>query len=177
MREKTISSTTVFDGRVLRLDVLDVELESGRRSRREIVRHPGAAVVLPQLPDGRFVLVRQFRKPLDRYLVEAVAGTLEKGEDPRTCALREVREETGHDAEMLRELGVIYPAPGYCDESLHAYYARVSGDPGNLDTDEDETIEVVYAPADRVEAMIDAGEIRDSKTLAIWLLHGRREAE
>ena len=80
MNEKTLSARTVFDGRLLHVEVLDVELPSGVRSVREIVRHPGASVILPQRPDGQFLFVRQFRKPLERQLLEAVAGTLDPGE-------------------------------------------------------------------------------------------------
>ena len=106
MNEKTIGAKTIYDGRVLRLEVLDVELESGLRTSREVVRHSGAAVVLAQLPDGNFLFVRQFRKPLDMDVLEAIAGLVEKGEDADACAAREVEEETGHEVEALTKLGV-----------------------------------------------------------------------
>ena len=93
--EKTLASRTVFDGKLLCLEVIDVEVEPGVESVREVVRHPGAVVLLPQLPDGRFVLVRQFRKAIEEEILEAVAGTLDPGEDPLNCAGRELAEETG----------------------------------------------------------------------------------
>jgi ADP-ribose pyrophosphatase len=160
----------------LRLDVLDVELESGGQSVREIVRHPGAAVVLPQLPDGRLVLVRQFRKAVEKFLVEAVAGTLEDGEDPDACALRELVEETGHAAGDLVKMGVVYPAPGYTDELLHMYYARLSGIRQAASPDEDENLEIVYVSPREFEGMIGRGEIEDAKTLAAWVLYKSRAA-
>lgn len=171
MNEKTVGSRRVFDGRLLKVDVLDVELESGKRSVREIVRHPGAAVILGQLPDDRFVFVRQFRKPLEADIIEAVAGTLEPGEDPIECAAREVKEETGYEAINLKKLGVIVSSPGYTDETLHVYFAQLAADQGELQSDEDEQLDVVYLTKDRVEKMIVADNIRDAKTLAAWLLY------
>lgn len=177
MHEKTLSSKTVFDGRLLKLDVLEVELEPGTRTVREIVRHPGAAVILPQLPDGRFVFVRQFRKPLETELVEVVAGTLDPGEDPADCAARELREETGYDAGEFRKLGVIFPSPGYTDERIHVYYARLLPARRESSPEKDEKLNVVYLAAERVEEMISNGEIGDAKTLAAWLLYKSGAAE
>jgi len=174
MKEKTVNSKTVFAGRLLNVDVLDVELEMGVRSMREIVRHPGAAVVLAQLPDGQFVFVRQFRKPLEMELIEAVAGTLEPGEDPADCAARELKEETGHNAGELRELGVIFSAPGYTDEKLHVYYSRVHSARSDVSPDEDENLDLVYLAAERVEEMISSGKIMDAKTLAAWLPYQKK---
>lgn len=174
MHEKTLSSNTVFAGRLLKLDVLDVQLDSGARGTREIVRHPGAAVVAPQLPDGRFVLVRQFRKPLEKVMLEFVAGTLGKNETPADCAARELREETGYDAEKLTKLGVIFPAPGYTDEALHVYFAKLRPKAGEISPDPDEQLEVVCLTAQDMEQMISSGKIEDAKTLAAWLLYLRR---
>jgi ADP-ribose pyrophosphatase len=174
--EKTIRAERAFEGRLVKVDVLDVELASGQRARREIVRHPGAVVVLAELPDGRFVFVRQFRKALEQELLEAVAGTLEPGEHPDACAARELEEETGYGVERLSRLGAIYPAPGYSEEVLHAYHARLRAAPGSSRPDADEKLAVVHLSAGEVEAMIQAGGMADSKTLAVWLL-GRSRAE
>lgn len=170
MREKTLSSRTVFDGRLLRVDVLNVELDSGVRAVREIVRHPGACVVLPRLPDGRFVFVRQFRKPVEREIVEAVAGVLKPGEDPADCADRELWEETGFKATGLHSMGVVYSSPGYCDEQLHFFYAQLSLEQGSPNPEDDERIEVVYLSAEQIEKMISEGEIVDAKTVVAWQL-------
>ena len=171
--ERTLSSRMAFEGRLLQVEIQEVELATGQRSVREIVKHPGAVVVLARFSDGRLVLVRQFRKPLDRDVLELVAGTLDPGEDPDVCAVRELKEETGFEARALKKLGVLYPAPGYTTETLHAYLADIDGDPGALDPDEDEHICRVIMHEDELVKRIDAGEIGDAKTLATWLLYSR----
>ena len=171
MSEKTLRSETVFTGRLLEVDVLEVELDSGARSIREIVRHPGAAAVLAELPDGRFVLVRQFRKPCEAGVVEIVAGVLEPGEEPGECAARELEEETGHKAEELTKLGMVRPSPGYTDEVVHLYHARVDAVPGSSRPESDERIEVLHVDRSAAERMMAAGQISDAKTLAAWLLY------
>jgi len=171
VREDTLQTDRVFEGRLFDLDVLEVELETGQRARREIVRHPGAAVVLAQHDDGRFVFVRQFRKPIEDKLLEVVAGTLAAGEAPDACARRELIEETGYAARELTALGMLYPAPGYTDECLHVYFARLEPEQQERRLDDDERIEVVRVTEPEIEAMIVAGDIRDAKTLAAWLLY------
>lgn len=178
MHEETTASRTVYRGRYIRLDVVDVRLPTGRASVREVVRHPGAAVVLPETPDGRFVLIRQYRKAVDRDLIEAVAGTLAPPESPEACARRELEEETGYRAESIRFLGAVYPAPGYTDERMHLYHARVGATPAAAQPEEDEQIDVVLMDRQEIERRIAQGCIEDAKTLAIWSLyrHGAGEA-
>jgi ADP-ribose pyrophosphatase len=171
MPEKTISSKRGFDGRLLKVDVLEVELQSGRRSIREIIRHPGAAVVLGRLPDGNYVFVRQFRKAIESELIEAVAGGLNEGENPDQCAVRELAEETGYRAKRMTKLGLVFPAPGYTDEKLHIYFAELDPQRGITHTDEDESIELVLLDRTQVEGMLAKGEINDAKTLAAWMMH------
>ena len=169
-RERTLKSRTVFKGRVLNVEVLDIEVEPGKRSVREIVRHLGAAVVLARLADGRFVFVRQFRKAVEREMLEVVAGGLERGEAPAACAARELTEETGYKASRLIKLGTAYPAPGYTDEKLHIFFADVRSAQGVGEPDEDERIEVSYLSEKDVDGLIKAGKIHDAKTLSAWLL-------
>lgn len=171
MREKTIGCRTVFKGHLLTLDVVDVELENGVRSTREIVRHRGAAAVLARLPDGRFVLVRQFRKPVERDVLEIVAGLLEEGEAPEACARREVREETGHDVDRLVRLGTVCPSVGCMDEHIQLFYARLKDGPAEISLDHDEHVEPVLLTAEEINDLIRRGDIEDSKTLAAWLLY------
>ncbi len=174
MHEKTIHLETAFRGKLVQVDVLDVELDCGKRAIREIIKHPGAAVILAQLPDERFVLVRQYRKAIETALLEAVAGTLDPGESPETCARRELTEETGYTAESLHDLGVIYPAPGYSEERLYVYYAKLSPERGPMRPDDDERLEVECFSTDELESMMERGEICDAKTLAAWTLYRRR---
>ena len=171
MKEKTLSTKTVFKGRLLRVDVVQIETEDGARSDREVVRHSGATAVLTQLPDGRFVLVRQYRKPVEREMIEIVAGVLKPGEDPDRCAVREVKEETGYTVRELVKLGTIFPSPGYTTEKLHLYFARLFAEQGGLEQDEDERVDTVYLTAEEIRTLIRKGEMKDGKTLAAWLLY------
>jgi len=174
MNETATATERVFDGRLLKVDRVQVNLDDGTTASREIVRHPGAAVVLCRKPDGTFVFVRQFRFAAGGDLLEAVAGTLDPGEDPAACAQREVAEETGYQPLELISLGAAYPAPGYTEERLHFFFATVPETPGHQAPDDDERVEVVELTASRIEEMIARGELNDAKTLAVWLLYLRQ---
>jgi len=171
VREKTISSETVYDGRIVKLELVDVELENGTASKREIIRHAGAVVILAREEDGRFVFVRQFRKPVESEMLELVAGTLEKGEDPETCARRELEEETGCSARSLRHLGTVYPSPGYVDERMEIYFAELADGRRAPRLDADEHVVPVRLTREAFTEQVRRGEIRDAKTLAGWLLY------
>ncbi|MEI6563537.1 MAG: NUDIX hydrolase [bacterium] len=177
MHEKTLSITPVFTGRLLSVEVLQVELEPGRRAYREIIRHPGAIAAVAQIPDGRFVFVRQFRKPVERDVLEIIAGRKEEGESPEDCAAREIKEETGHDIVALYPLGPLYPSPGYVDELIHLFHAELAESPSVQNGDPDERITVEYLTREEFESMIDGGLIDDAKTLAAWLLFTRRNTQ
>lgn len=171
MKERTINSKHRFTGRLIKVDLLNVRLDNGREARREIVRHPGAVAVLCRRPDGRFVFVRQFRKPVESELLEVVAGTREPDEGPAVCARREVQEETGYKVLSLKRLGSIYTAPGYCDERIEIFFAeirpsRIQGCP-----DPDEQIEMVSLDKKQIETMLISGKIKDAKTLAAWTMY------
>lgn len=167
MQEKTIRSIRVFDGRLIQVDALDIELEPGHKARREIVRHPGAVAVWARAPDGRLVFVRQFRKAIEQELLEIVAGTLEAGETPEACARREIREETGYVAKTLLPLGAIFTAPGFCTERIYIFYAELA-DGGGADPDADERLTVVLLDESEWKAMMSNQAICDAKTLAAW---------
>lgn len=173
MHEETISTRTVFQGRALTLDVVDVQLPDGRESVREIIRHPGAAVILARRADGAFVFVRQFRKAVEDILLEVVAGTLDPGETPEACARRELREETGYEAESIEALGTVFPAPGYSSEQLHFFLASLKPTPKPPCPDEDEMLETAILSADEIDTLISSGGIVDAKTMVAWMLYRR----
>jgi ADP-ribose pyrophosphatase len=175
MYEKTVSKKTVFEGRILNVDVLEVELEDGRRSVREIVQHGVAVAIIPQLPDGRFIFIRQFRKAMERVCFEVVAGNCDPGEDEAVSAARELQEETGYTAESIELLGPIFPSVGYCTERIDIFYATV-GEQGATSFDEDENIETVILSEAEMDDMIRNNEIADAKTLAAWMLYKAKKA-
>jgi len=169
MYEKTIGSKTVFEGRIMRIEVLDVELPDGRTSTREIVRHGVAVAVIARRRDGRFVFIRQFRKAMERICFEVMAGNVDSGEASETAAVRELKEETGYEPDSIRFLSSIYPSMGYCDERIDIFYADVH-EPGETDFDHDEHIETVLVTEEEMDEMIRASKVQDAKTLSAWML-------
>ena len=172
--EKTLGTRTAFQGRALRLDVIDIEMPDGRRSSREVVRHRGAVAILARTPDRRFLFVRQYRKAIESPFVEVVAGSIEPGEAPDVAAHRELREESGYRATRLLPLGTIVACPGYSEERLHLFFAELEAQPGATDPDADEHVETLLLPEASVEQALLDETITDAKTLACWLLWKRR---
>jgi ADP-ribose pyrophosphatase len=170
MHEKTLKRETVFAGRLVQVETLEVELETGLHAYRELVRHPGAVCVLLRAPDRRFVLVRQFRVGAQKQMLEVVAGILDAGEAPEAAAHREVREETGFRLARLVRMGVLYPTPGYVEERIICYYGVASAG-GDRQLDHDERVEVELIAEQAFTARIRRGEIEDAKTLAAWALY------
>lgn len=150
-------------GRILDLNSETWRMPDGRDGDFEIVRHPGGAAVLPILPDGRLLLLRQFRPAAGGSLVEIPAGRLERGELPRQCAARELSEETGWRATSLTPLGTVYSTPGFCDEQIHLFVAGQL-EPGTPQRDADEFIELFSVTLAEALVMIEQGEVPDSKT-------------
>lgn len=175
MHEKTIESKTVFDGRILRVEVLDVELPDGRITTREIIRHGVAVAVIARRRDGQFVFIRQFRKAMERICFEVMAGNVDPGESSEFAASRELQEETGYTPDTLRFLSSIYPCMGYCDERIDVYFAEVH-EPGDTDFDHDEQIETLLLSEQEMDERIQKGNVEDSKTLAAWALYKQRIA-
>lgn len=162
--EKKLSGKTVYSGKILKLEVDEVELPDGKKSFRECVRHSGGAAVLC-VDKGRVLLVRQFRYLYGEVIYEIPAGKLEKGEDPAEAAVRELKEETGITASVTPFLK-LYPTPGYTDEVIHIYLAEYVGCAGERHLDDGELLEVCYKPLKEVLKMIESGEITDAKTVA-----------
>lgn len=176
MYEKTLSRKTVYKGCIIDVDVVDVELENGKRSVREIVKHGVAVAIIPRLPDGRFAFIRQFRKPMERICFEVVAGNVDHdGEHESETAIRELQEETGYIAESMELLGPIFPSIGYCTERIDVFFCDVTGK-GATSFDDDERIETVIASEDEIDHMIRNNEIYDAKTLAAWMLYKAKKA-
>jgi len=166
MNYKVTKSENVFNGIVfdVKLDIL--EYDSGNAGRREVIHHNGGAVVLPITDDGKLVLIKQFRYPLQEILIEAPAGKLEIGEDPMICATRELTEETGYTAEKIISLGKISTTPGFCDEIRYLYLAQ-DLTAGEHNREEGEYgMEVFVYSLSEVDEMIKNGELYDSKTIA-----------
>jgi len=167
--EKTISSKIIYQGRILTLREDTVSLPGEIVGKREIVSHPGAVAVVVETEKG-FVLVRQYRKPLEEALWELPAGKLEQGEDPLSAAKRETYEETGYRPGRLDFLTCLYTSPGFADERIYLYSAREL-EKGKAHPDPDEFLEVGIFPRGELEALLYSGEIRDAKTVAGLLLY------
>lgn len=171
--EKTISSKTVFEGRVFDVEIKDITTPEGNKSTREIVKHPGGACVLPVDDDGNCYLVKQFRSPFEEVMIEAPAGKLEKGEDPLHCVSREITEETGLTAGTIECVGAIAATPGYCSEVITLYIGTGLGYMGG-NPDPNEYIATVKMPLADAIKMAENGEIRDAKTVVLLYKAARR---
>ena len=169
IEEKILSSEPIYEGKLVKLYRDTVELPDGKQADREIVKHPGAVAMVPLLPGGDVLLVRQYRTAARRILLEIPAGTLEPGEDPLIAAERELQEETGYKPGKLVRLGAQYTAPGYTSELIHLFLATEL-EAARLDADDDEFIEVVRLPFDEALRQVIAGEIPDGKTQVALLL-------
>lgn len=174
MEEKTLASRRIFEGRALTVDVLDIEMPDGRKSTREVLRHRGAVCILCERQDGRFIFVRQYRKAVERTLLECVAGCMEPGETPEVSAERETREESGYAVRKLTPLGQSLPAPGYCDEVHYHFHALLEATPCGLALDSDENLCPVALTAEEIDQAIDSGELDDGKTIILWELYKRK---
>ncbi len=163
LTEKTLSSEVVFSGRVFDTIVKKVMLSDGSTSTREIVKHNGGACILPVDDDLNCYMVRQFRSPFEKILLEVPAGKIEIGEDPKVCAVRELHEETGFEASEVIDLGKMICSPGYDSEIIYLYAARGLNFIGEK-PDEGEFLNCEKIPLQTLVEMADRGEISDSKT-------------
>lgn len=169
---KTISSQKVFAGRVFSVTV-DTVREGELTYQREVVHHGGSAVIVPVFDDGTVALVRQYRHPAVRYLLEFPAGTLAEGERPEHGAERELQEELGVTAGRMEKLTEFFVSPGFCEEKMWVYLATELVQ-GQQRLEEDEIIEVVRLPISEALEMITSGEIQDAKTIIGLMLAAPR---
>jgi ADP-ribose pyrophosphatase len=168
LKEELRRSEHVYGGKLLQVYRDVVVLSDGHEEIREVMRHPGAAVVVPYLGEGRFITVRQYRYPLDRETREFPAGRLDLDEDALACARRELAEETGYTAGWWKHLFSLHPAPGYTDEQLDIFLA---GDlrEGKSHPDADEQVVVEKTSLDELAEEFRRGRLTDSKTVAAVL--------
>ncbi|AOH55599.1 ADP-ribose pyrophosphatase [Peribacillus muralis] len=163
--EKTLSSEKIFTGRVISLQVDEVELPDGKTSKREIVKHPGAVAIIALTADNKIIMVEQYRKALERSLIEIPAGKLEKGEEPVLSAERELEEETGYECEKMEHIISFYTSPGFADELVHLYVAHNLKKKENAaPLDEDEFVELIELTLEEAENHLLEGKIQDAKT-------------
>lgn len=164
LREETIDSSLVYDGALLKVNRDNVRLPDGNASVREYIRHPGAAVIIAFLDNGKLLLERQFRYPLQRVFIELPAGKIDAGEEPLQCAKRELLEETGFQAETWHEIATIHPCIGYSDERLIYFQAEKLSFKGKK-TDDEEFIESMELDLHDALKLIEDGTISDGKTV------------
>lgn len=165
LKEKFVSSEQVFDGVLLKVFRDTVKLPNDVLATREWIKHPGAVAVIPVLPDGRIIMVRQYRYPMGEVTLEIPAGKLEMGEDPYESALRELKEETGYSAVGgLKEIGMIATTVAFSNEKIHLYIANELK-AGEQCTDEDEFINVSAYTLDELLEMVQDGRLYDAKTV------------
>ena len=155
----------VYKGKLLKVFVMKRKLPHGYVAAYEMIRHPGAALIVPFLTDGKIVMLKQLRPVIGKYIYELPAGTLDKGESPLSCARREIVEETGYAAKRFKLIGSIYPVPGYSTEKIFIYRADGLKKTMHM-AEEDEVIETFVFNRKRIKMLFKSGKITDAKTIA-----------
>lgn len=163
----------IYEGKILGLSIYDLVIE-GRKVKREMIEHRGAAAILAFDENNKLILVKQHRYP-HGYVIEIPAGTLEKKEDPKKCAFRELEEETGYSAKKMTPLITYYPSIGYNTEAIHCFVASELKKNTDLKLDEDEILSVVKMDFKKVITMIKNGKIQDSKTICAVLTYALKK--
>lgn len=163
--EKSISSERIYEGKIINLKVDEVRLPNGHTSKRELIEHPGAVAILAITPEKKIIMVEQYRKALERSIIEIPAGKLEKGESPETTAMRELEEETGYTAGSLELIQSFSTSPGFADEVVHLFFAEGlrKAEPGAA-LDDDEFVELLEVTIEEAEKMMQDNRIYDAKT-------------
>ncbi|ANR68177.1 MULTISPECIES: NUDIX hydrolase [Staphylococcus] len=162
--EKTLHKESIYKGAIIDLEVHDIELPDGQTSKRELVYHNGAVAVCAINPDNQVILVRQYRKPAEKTLLEIPAGKLEINEERESAAKRELEEETGYIAENLELITEMYGSPGFSNEKISIYLAK-DLKIGEMNLDDDEFIEIETYNIEEITIMLQNKEIEDAKTI------------
>ncbi len=171
--EEAISSEVAFEGELLKVRVDTVKTPSGKEASREIIEHPGSAVIVPITADGKVLFIRQYRYVTGEYLLELPAGLIDEGEDALESAKRELKEETHYEAGSVRHLSTVYISPGYSEEVTTIYLAE-DCTPIEYEDDEDEPIQILPVPLEDVRGLMPEGDqkVADAQTLLgmLWLV-------
>lgn len=162
--EKTITQQEIFNGQVVKLTLHTIAMPDGKTATREVINHPGGVAILAVDDNDQVYLVKQYRKPLEKEIIEIPAGKLHRGEDPFLCAQRELKEETGLTAEHWEKITAYYTTPGFTDEVLHVYLARQLT-VGDACPDEDEFLSLLVLPVNEALEMVAQGQICDGKSI------------
>lgn len=171
LQEKTLSSKQVYSGAFLKVTQDQVELSDGSKSVREYIKHPGAALIVPVLADGRYVMLRQYRHPLNKIFIEFPAGKIDQGESSLQTAQRELLEETGYQANKFDFLTTIHPCIGYSDEKIDLYLATGLEEKSEAKPEHGELLETLILSQSELGQLISSGQLSDVKTLiaALWI--------
>lgn len=171
--EKTIATEKKYNGKIISLQVDDVTLPNGKTSKRELIKHPGAVAVIPITKDNKIVFVEQYRKPLEKSIIEIPAGKLELEEEPRATAIRELEEETGYTSNNLSFVTSFYTSPGFADELMYIYITdELKALENPVEGDEDEFVEIVELTLAEAKQYVEEERIHDAKTnYAVLYLH------
>ncbi|HXX59286.1 MAG TPA: NUDIX hydrolase [Dehalococcoidales bacterium] len=164
-REPTISSKTTFEGRAFNVRVDNIRMPDGRETTREIVEHAPCVVIIPIDKDDNILLVQQYRKAVEKELLEIPAGGIDGNETPEQATIREMQEETGFIPARLIKLGGFYSSPGFCTEYLHCFLATELT-PSRLFAEDTDEIKLVKVPAKEIPVLLASGKVEDSKTFA-----------
>ncbi len=170
-KEITVKSEKIFEGKIINLRVDTVELQNQKYAKREIVEHKGASAIIALNENNELILVKQYRKAVEEFLYELPAGKINVAEEPKECALRELKEETGYEAKDVTKIYEIYSTPGFSNEKIYLFKAEgLTYTSTNFDEDED--IDVIAINKEKAKKMLETGQITDGKTLVgilFWL--------
>ncbi len=170
MSERTIESRQIYDGHILKLRVDTVRLPGGRITEREIVEHGNCVAIVAIDEEDRILLVKQYRKAVEKDLLEIPAGSIEPEEEAFAAVCRELREETGYNPELVERIGCYYSSPGYSTEQIELFLAARLV-PDALEGEDTDSIELVKVPLKDIPVLIQSGKISDAKSIAGLLIY------
>ena len=171
--KKTLSSRIIYDGQIIKLRIDTVQMPDGRETTREVVEHVDCVAIVALDADNNVLLVRQFRRPVEKELLEIPAGIIDSGEDPVATVRREMQEETGYLPQKVERLGGFYSSPGFCTEYLYLYLAT-DLTPSPLRAEDTESIKLVRVPIAQIPSLIASGRVCDAKSIAGLLTYSSR---